>query len=300
MLLSEKRKDFEISNFIDTKRKQAAEKWESKKDDKSLYAAAKRGDQSAIDFLFLACADAIGFSFNKFVGPNKEARTARIKNGAYEEFIAEAYMLLADGYVNRKGEVKLKSPVEKFDPSIYKDGGSLLKHFQYYYMNYLKRMGSHMNNNETKMGITGNIEQGTKISSTSLDLEVKNDKAGNNSYADYILDKYGNHTSLEDEVLDSMEASGFYGNWAECCKDDAFENKGGLLKKIVKAIIKAEPTDSLTDMLKAAGLEAKDKPKFYRYKNILLELLDDYNVDKSEFSLEIQKGNQAKLLKYLK
>lgn len=295
-----------IDNMIEPARKRRAMKWRDKAATKEgqiqILKAARNKDDSAIDYLFLDSASQIMKAFMNYVGPNSDIRRQRISGGDFEDFIAESYMLLVNGYEREDGTIKLRSPLETFDYSIYKGDVDLINKFKYYYLQYMKALGKSMNNRNRKEGITGRELDG-KIKTYSLDAESDTDPdshEGSSTYGEKLLNKYGK-LGVDTDMDDSLEDESFMKKWRELCKDPALDKKDGLFRRIIKAIVKSNESTSVNAAIESAGIELKNKNTFYRYaREVLPEMLSDYGISSSEFTSQITKGNGDKLARVLR
>ena len=122
---------FEIANYSSDAEKSEALEWRDEPES-LLFKAAKKGDKSAINYLFLKSGQAIYKAFKTYTGPDTYYFNQAVRSGEYEDLIAEAYALLKNGYLNRMGEVTLKSPLNTFKSEIFDEGDKVNK-FKYYY-----------------------------------------------------------------------------------------------------------------------------------------------------------------------
>ena len=242
---------FEVGNYISPSDKEEALEWEGEPES-LLFKAAKKGDKSAINYLFLKSGSAIYKAFKTYTGPDSYYFSQAVKNGEYEDFVAEAYALLKNGYLNRMGEVTLKSPLTTFKSELFDDGDKVNK-FKYYYLQYLKNMASSIKSDKDSHGVStwdtddiGNIkgknEKNIKIASTSLDNDLTGNHsrgdADNGKYSDYILDSQassnGSQYNLENEFIDDEELQSFVRAWKDITSDEKFDED---VKKCVKGLI---------------------------------------------------------------
>lgn len=243
---------FEVSSFISATDKAEASKWAGKTE-AELLKAAKKGDSSALNYIFMKSGSVIFKAFKTYTGPDSFYFSQAVKNGDYEDFIAEAYALLKNGFVNRMGVTNLKSPLSTFKPEMFEEGDKLNK-FKYYYLQYLKNMAQSLKNEEETAGVAtwdtdevGNIkgknEKNIKMRFTSLDNELSGSHdrgdADNGKYQDYLLDAAaednGTQYSLEDEYIQDEEISNFIDGWKELTKDEKF---AGDVAKCIEGLIK--------------------------------------------------------------
>ncbi len=248
----ESKSKFEIRKFLSPSEKEKAKKWEDKSESEIL-KAAKKGDDSAINYIFLKSGPIIYKAFKTYTGPDSYYFSQAVKNGEYEDFIAEAYSLLKKGFMNRMGNISLKSPLETFKPDLFDEGDKVNK-FKYYYLQYLKNMASSLKSEQDSYGVStwdtdevGNIkgknEKSIKIRSTSLDADLNGSHdrgdADNGKYQDYVLDSHaegnGSQYNLENEFLYDEDVREFLEGWKELTKDEKF---AGDVAKCVEGLIK--------------------------------------------------------------
>ena len=84
---------FEVANYISDAEKSEALEWRDEPES-LLFKAAKKGDKSAINYLFLKSGQAIYKAFKTYTGPDTYYFNQAVRSGEYEDFIAEAYALL--------------------------------------------------------------------------------------------------------------------------------------------------------------------------------------------------------------
>ena len=242
---------FEVANYISDVEKSEALEWRDEPES-LLFKAAKKGDKSAINYLFLKSGQAIYKAFKTYTGPDTYYFNQAVRSGEYEDFIAEAYALLKNGYLNRMGEVTLKSPLNTFKSEIFDEGDKVNK-FKYYYLQYLKNMASSIKNEKDSHGVStwdtdevgkikGKNEKNIKINSTSLDNELTGNHsrgdADNGKYSDYLLDSQaqsnGSQYNLENEYINDEELYSFIKSWKKITSDEKFDED---VKKCVKGLI---------------------------------------------------------------
>lgn len=243
---------FEVANFISSSEKSEAMEWEGEPQ-KNLLKAAKKGDASALNYIFLKSGPIIYKAFRSFTGPDSKYFSAAVEDGAYEDFIAEAYSLLKNGFINRLGNTSLKSPLDTFKADLF-DEDDVLNKFKYYYFQYLKTMAQYMKKDEDSKGVatwdtdeTGKIkgknEKDIKIKATRLDNELSGSHdrgdADNGKYQDYILDsaaeESGTRYDVEEEFELNDDINNFLNGWKVLTKDEKFV---GDVAKCVEGLIK--------------------------------------------------------------
>lgn len=309
--------NFDISRFLSKPEIAKANAQAVDCTESDLIKRAQAGDKDCINYLFLNSGKFIYNAFKTYTGPVAEYFRRAVQNGDYDMFVAECYAMLKDPE---------NSPLTTFDCDKYDglDENDMLRHFGFYYLQYAKALAKRIKTKDDRMGITGNIGKDDKLSRISLDYTNDNkddsDHAGNNKFEDYILDSTNHGPSLEDEVLNKVDAEDdeFIGPFKDCLTDKAWEKKDGALKKVVTAFV-AHPDLGIDEAVKVSGLvsdeEAEEKrakgitdywiyhdkaSTFKRYLQVVLpELFEKYGVDLNQFLNKISTGNTSDILKAL-
>jgi len=170
-------KDFR--EFLSFNEKSLAEKtWgevvTSREGQIELLNAAKEGDPTAINYLFLKSSAILGKVFTTtFLGSNPRSIKTRIARGDQNVFVGLVYDILYGASKKDKA-----SPLNTFDPDVFSEDTDLIKKFGYYLMRYVEAEAIRYNKAERKEGITGNIsseEERAIRKSYSLDSEESPD-----------------------------------------------------------------------------------------------------------------------------
>lgn len=224
------------------------------KSDLEIITDAKAGNTDAVNFIFHRMGGIIYKGFQLYTGTSFRGD----KEEAYLEYASEAYLLLKSGSTYTTG-----SPLETFDPSKYdKLGTKLLDNFAYYYKQYLKMMIRNWHAESNRKGLTGNGAGDAKFSSIDYMNDADDsDHAGNNKYADYVTDEYNKYhgiKSMEDEVTDRVDgeiaSSELVAKFSDCAADPAWDKSHGVLRKLVKALIRNPNAADFNEVIYEAGL----------------------------------------------
>jgi hypothetical protein len=281
-----------------TERDLANEKW-SKYDtttanQKKIFIAAKNGDPSAINYIWLQCAANVTKTFWKsFLGPNRKAQQGRIQNGAFTDWCSIAFETLTGGFKEYRDA---KGALQTFDPSKYKDG-NLFQNFRFYFWQLLRNSAKEANIKEHSSGMsdTPGIKDGSFV-----------DKVQIGQYDPVYMDEMQEtHGAYDDPTAKSFEnseeVSFFLSKWKEFAQNPKVSSprSGGVSPAaILKVAIEAGPgADSFKVLTNAFPQVSRNT--LANYLQDAVKVMTEYDLTYQQLMTTIHEIGDDKVASYL-
>ena len=230
--------DFDVSKVVSPA---SISKWSKhdtdKEGQKKIFKAARKGDKSALEYIFWKMKGAIQGAFWKnYLGPNGAMRKYRIQHeNAWEQWLGIAWMTLVGGFSTEKShfkkdkdgndtdELKIKGAIDTFDVDKI-DAGNPMSIFANRYRLMLRNSAGEANHVASNIGMTGTditMKTGPKTVQYEPTWYEKGDKDGYNPDNDDSGSSSG--PSYQDETFDIVnnneQTANFLNNWKKFAQD---------------------------------------------------------------------------------
>jgi hypothetical protein len=304
-IVDEEDQKFDFKKMISPVEKRAAEgkwgKYDTTTDkQKQIFKAAKKGDKSAINYIWLRVADEnVGKTFWKsYLGPNGAARQRRISQGAFYDWAAIAYETLTTG---NKDYTDTKGTLETFDPDKY-TSGDLFKNFGFYYWNKLRNSAKESNFNDATSGVSGT--PGIKKGVTSEQSGGKAFSVG--EYDPQLMDQEAEDKGIYDDptgnsVIDNEDMADFITAWRDCVSDSSVTTPktGGIIPiELMKVVILAGPNADSFSLLTDRYPQVS-RNTIANYLKDVVKTMGDYDIEYADLMKAIKTLGEDKVASYI-
>ena len=273
---------FNVPDYLTETERKDADKWSaianSKAGQDCILDAARIGDRSAINYLFIRSSAIIYTAFNSFVGFSEYHRNNRINEGDYYEFLSYAYQILLasavkSGYVEGdvdEMDVYGSLPLDTFRSAVYVSDPTvdLIEKFKWFYLNSMRKTGQWSNRQRAKNGLTH--------------VSVReNEELGCGNMLD--IDKTDPDNNIADVVFSEVIKSEDYTirKWKNMANDRRLRRGKSLtIAQCLKASLVAGADFSINDFSEQTGVS---KCVYYSNMKKFGIILSEYDIDKEDF-----------------
>jgi len=301
--------DFDISKVINPS---SINKW-SNKSNKEVFKAAKKGDKTALEYLFWRMKGAITNAFwKRFLGPSGTIRKYRIDHeNAWEEWLGIAWMAMAGGF-DEAFSGTAKSALESFNPDSV-DEDKMMNVFAGRFKLILGNAALSANTAKKRSGLVG-VPGEAEIGVSQYEptwTEGKDDSWSD----DEIKSSHGHkddtfeemYTGSFKDVEDKMESDEFLKKWRRFVQDPDLHkpqranrrNEGGA--SVTPADILGEiignTKASFPEMTKQFGIARNSIAALLERAQ---KIMDNYEVSNQELMTAIKYLGNDKVASYLK
>src|SRR5574344_1883386 len=264
-------------------------------DSKKVLTAAKRGEKSALEYLFYKADPLVkSIYWKNFLGPNGLARSNRIRNGSREDWLSIAWITLTDGYTEGtrlNGEEKnQKGAIELYMPS--KVTGNPLTAFMSIYRLKLMDAAKEANRASNNHGINADIADDQNIHVGDLKMYDDSDREA-------VPEEYIQKDDTSENMMMSIEDEEFMENWSSFVQDETLQkenSKGFSAAKVFKCVLKNKKAKNMKELAAKIGMS---RGTFETYLNNAVALLKKYDISQEALYRAIDSIGEKKLASYL-